>query len=64
MNLNEIAGWASIISLILGTVSIFLSMYSVRKVNKFIVKNKDVSRNKVDVNGIGNKAAGRDFHDK
>lgn len=64
MNLNDIAGWASIISLLLGIISICLSTYSVRKVNKFTVKNKDINRNKVKVNGNTSKAAGRDFYDK
>lgn len=64
MILNEIAGWASIISLLLGIISIGLSTYSVNKVNKFTVKSKDVSRNKVKVSGDSSKAAGRDFHEK
>ncbi len=64
MNLNDIAGWASIISLLLGIISICLSTYSVKKVNKLTVKNKDVNRNKVKVNGNNNKASGRDFYDK
>jgi hypothetical protein len=64
MTLNDISGWASLVSLLLGVISIFLSTYSIKKVNNFIVKSKDVNRNKVKINGNNSKASGRDFYDK
>jgi hypothetical protein len=65
MSFNLIAGWASIISLLLGIFSICFSTYSLRKVNRLTDKSKDINRNnKMKVNGNSNTVTGRDYHAK
>ncbi|MCM3587354.1 hypothetical protein M3182_16575 [Mesobacillus maritimus] len=53
IDLNNIASWASIISLIIGVISILMSTYSIKKVKTF--------NSNIKIKGNQNKTAGRDY---